>query len=449
MFKGKLINLKGDFFSAVAVFCAQGVIKLSSSLVLTRVLTPDAYGLMAIIMSIMLILVMLSDVGFSLAIVRSPKGDEQSFLNTAWTIRIGRAVLNSSILFFAAPLAAAIYHAPALTAPLRALALWLFIDGFESTSFPLATRRKVPRIPMYSELAGTFVSATFSVIYCCLTRSYWGMLWGMVLSRVCVVSISHLFYRESRPKLQWDRAAAKEIFSLGRFIMPSSAITLVLNQYDKAVFPRLFSLELLGVYAVAGNISGPIESLINTASRLILYPRCAHNYRTDESTFAVKYYTDNLKLFIGILAIPASIGGAAHLLITLLYDPRYRQAAEVLQAFMVRASLIALGAPAEEMLMATGESRLYLIGNIYRAIWLPVASIAGYYLYGFMGFTYGVALTGLPALAYYWWLQKRKGMLIARYEIYKVAFLCAVAALAFVASGVLGLLLPHHRIRFR
>lgn len=449
MLKGKLINLKGDFFSAVVVFCAQGVIKLGSSLVLTRVLTPDAYGLIAIIMSITLILVMLSDVGFSLAIVRSPKGDEQSFLNTAWTIRIGRAVLNSSILFLGAPFAADLYHTPALTAPLRALALWLFIDGFESTAFPLATRRKVPRIPMYSELAGTFVSSTFSVIYCYLTRSYWGMLYGMVLSRVCVVIISHQFYRESRPRLQWDRAAAKEIFSLGRFIMPSSAITLVLNQYDKAIFPRLFSLQLLGVYAVAGNIDGPIESLINTASRLILYPRCAHNYRTDQATFPVKYYTENFKLFIGILAIPACVGGAAHLLIDLLYDPRYRRAAEVLQAFMVRAALIALGSPAEEMLMATGESRLYLVGNIYRAIWLPAASIAGYYLYGFTGFTYGVALTALPPLVYYWWLQKRKGLLIARYEVYKVAFLCAVAALACVASGLLGLLLPHHRIGFR
>src|SRR6185437_8494618 len=158
-----------------------------------------------------------------------------------------------------------------------------------------------------------------------------GMVYGIVLNRLSVVIISHQFYRESRPRLGWDRDAAKEIFQLGRFIMPSSAITLVLNQYDKAVFPRLFSLQLLGVYAVASNISGPIESLINTASRLILYPRCAHNFRTDRATFPVKYYLENAKLFIGILAIPAAIGGTAHLLIALLYDPRYQRAAEVLQ----------------------------------------------------------------------------------------------------------------------
>lgn len=445
--KKKLIDPKGDSFAAAVVFCGQGGIKLVSSLILTRVLTPDAYGTIAIIMSIAIILVMLSDVGFAVAIVRSPRGDTQGFLNTAWTIRVVRGVLNAAILFFGAPIAATLYHTPSLTAPLRALSLWLLIDGFESTSFPLATRRKASRIQMYAQLTGTFVATVFSVIYCYLTRSYWGMVYGILLNRLAVVIISHYYYRESRPRLSWDRAAAKEIFQLSRFILPSTALTLLLSQYDKAIFPRLFTLQLLGVYAVASNISAPIESLINTASRLILYPRCAHNYRTDKTTFPIKYYLENAKLFAGILGIPAAIGGAAHFVIALLYDPRYQGAAAVLQAFALRAALIGLGSPAEEMLMATGESRLYLVANIFRAAWLPAASLLGYYLFGFMGFTYGVALIGLPPLVYYWWLQKKKGMLIAKFEVYKVAYVCGVAALAYVASALLELVLPHHRIR--
>lgn len=263
------------------------------------------------------------------------------------------------------------------------------------------------------------------------------MIYGVLLNRLIVVCISHRFYREFRPTLQWDRAAAREIFEYTRFIMPSSILTIFLNQFDRAVFLRFFDLQLLGIYSLAGNIAAPVESLINKASQMVLYPRCAHNFRTDRSTFSLKYYRENTKLFIAVLAVPAALGGAAHFMIRLLYDPRYINAAAVLEAFMVRAALLALASPAENMLIATGESRLVLVGNVYRVIWMVVASLLGNYLFGFLGFVYGIALSGLPALFYYVWLQRRKGFLIVRYEIYKLAFTCGVAASAYLVSTVL------------
>lgn len=435
--KSKLINVKGDLFATGATFLCQAVVKLGSSLALTRILTPGAYGTMAVLMSIVFILAMLSDIGFSVCIVRSQRGEEQSYLNTAWTMRIGRAIVNATILFLGAPLVAMLYHAPILAAPFRVLSLWFLIDGLESTAFPLAIRRKNSRIVMYSELAGTTAAAIFTVIYCYFSRDFWGMVYGVLLNRLIVVCNSHRFYRELRPRLQWDRAAAKEVFEYTRFVMPSSILTIFLNQFDRAVFLRFFQLQLLGIYSLAGNISAPVESLITKASQMVLYPRCAHNFRTDRKTFALKYYVENAKLFIAVLAVPAAIGGAAHFIIRVLYDPRYAQSAEVLEAFMARAALLALASPAEDMLIATGESRLVLVGNVYRVIWMVGASLLGYYLFGFLGFVYGIALSGLPALIYYLWLQRRKGFLIARYEVYKVAFTCGVAISAYLASSAL------------
>ena len=47
-------------------------------------------------------------------------------------------------------------------------------------------------------------------------------------------------------------------------------------------------------------------------------------------------------------------------------------------------------------MIASGETQVILIGNVFRALSMFAASIAGYYLYGFIGFTYGAALSGLP-----------------------------------------------------
>ncbi|HZT03166.1 MAG TPA: oligosaccharide flippase family protein [Steroidobacteraceae bacterium] len=443
----KLVNIKGDLFATGASFVGQTVIKLGSSLILTRILTPKDYGTLAILLSVVFIISLLSDIGFSISIVRSENGDRQEYLNTAWTIRIGRAFVNAAVLFLAAPIVASLYHAAALTAPLRVIAVWFVIDGFESTAFPLAVRRKNSRVLMYTDVAGTFAASALTIVYCYYSRDFWGMVYGTLFGRGVVVLISHCFYRELKPRLQWDKASAREIFHLSRYIMPSSMVTIFLNQYDKAVFLRMFDFNLLGVYSLATNIAGPVESVITKASRMVLYPRCAHNFRLDKASFSLKYYLENARLFVAILAIPAAVGGAAHLLITVLYDPRYAGAAMVLQAFMVRAAILALASPAEDMLVATGESRLILVGNIYRALWMVGASSLGYLLFGFAGFTYGIALSTLPALVYYLWLQRKKGLLIARYEMYKVAFTCAIALSAYLGSSALMAL--WHPGRFR
>ncbi len=430
----KLINTRGDLFATTVSFALQMVIRLCSSLVLTRILRPEAYGLITILMSIVFIVGMLSDIGIAVSIVRDKRGDDQEFLNTAWTLRLARAVVNSIVVFTTAPLISALYNTPELTDPLRVFAAWFLIDGAESTSFATAIRRKNSKIIMYSELGAAFLSSAFTLIYCYLSQSYWGVVYGALLNRLILVGASHCFYREKRPKLQLDWTAARELSRYTKFVMPSSILTLVLSQFDRLVFLRLFDLSMLGVYGLASNISGPIESLISKVTQMVLYPRCAHDFRTDPRTFTSKYYTDNIKLFTSIIAIPAAVGGAAYLVVDVLYDPRYLAAAAIVQAFMLRATLLSFSSSAEDMLIAAGESHHVLVGNIFRAIWLVGGSLFGYRFSGIIGFTYGIASSGVPPLLYYFALQRRKNMLILKYELCKLALACVVAASAYFVS---------------
>jgi O-antigen/teichoic acid export membrane protein len=314
-------------------------------------------------------------------------------------------------------------------------------------SFPIAIRHKRSRIIMYSDLGSTFLSSSFAVIYCYYSRDYWGLIYATVLNRGLSAAMTHLYYPELRPKPQFDWAVAREILGFTKFTMPSSLITLALSQFDKIAFLRLFDLHLLGIYGLASNIAAPVESLITKISQMVLYPRCAHDFRTNPDTYWIKYYTDNVKVFISILLVPAAIGGGARLLITVLYDSRYALAAPILQAFMLRAILLSIASPAEDLLIATGQSQVILIGNVYRAVGMLIASLTGYYFFGFMGFTYGIALSGLPPLIYYLRLQSRKRILIAKYELYKVAFVCGIALTSYVCSSLLLTLWPLTHIR--
>ena len=58
----------------------------------------------------------------------------------------------------------------------------------------------------------------------------------MLLNRLIMTVLSHQFYRELRPRLFIDLAAAREILVYSKFTIPSSLLTLGLNQFDKVVF---------------------------------------------------------------------------------------------------------------------------------------------------------------------------------------------------------------------
>jgi lipopolysaccharide exporter len=444
----RLVNVKGDLFATGLSFAAQGVLRLGSSLILTRILAPEAYGIIAILVSVSYVIEMISDLGGTVPVIRHRNGDDPRYLNTAWTLRVIRSSANATLLFVGAPLIASLYGTPLLTAPLRVFALSFLINGLESMAFPLAVRRKNARIIMYTELVATIISTLFAVVYCYFSRTYWGMLFAILLNRAVVSLVSYYFYPEARPRLQIDRDAARDLLSYTRFAMPSSMLTLALNQFDRVIFLRFFDLKLLGIYGLAGNLAGQVEALISKISQMVLYPRCAHNFLAHRDTFSIKYYVENARVFLIILAVPAAVGGAAELIIRTLYDPRYALAGTVLQAFMVRAALLALASPAEDMLIATGESHIILVGNVLRAGWMVVGSVGGYKLFGFTGFVYGMSLSGLPTLFYYLWLQRRKGLLVVRYELYKLGFLCTLSASAYAASRAVMSLMPTLRLRF-
>jgi lipopolysaccharide exporter len=444
----KVINFRGDLFATTFTFALQAVIRLVSSLVLTRVLLPEAYGTITILVSILFVIGNILDTNVTLFIVRDKNAEQPRYLNTAWTMRLSRSVLSGAVLFMCAPLIATkIYDLPDLTLPLRVFSLWFLIDGFETMAFALAIRRKQARLQMYSELAASVLSTTFSILYCYRYHTFWGIAFGMLLNRLIMTVLSHRLYRDLRPRLFFDLAAAREILVYSKFTIPSSLLTLSLNQFDKIVFLRLFDLRLLGIYGLAGNIAGSVETLISKISQAVLYPRCAHNFRENPDTATKRYYTENTKLFAAILAIPAAICGAAHLIITVLYDSRYSEAGSVLQALAIRAVLLSFASPAEDLLISAGQFRVILVGNVLRAAWIVIGSLVGYYFLGFLGFVYGISLSGLPPLFYYLWLQNSKGMLMAKYELYKVAFVLGVGITFYLGSTLFLALFPGFRIK--
>jgi O-antigen/teichoic acid export membrane protein len=88
---------------------------------------------------------MIADFGVTVFVVRDKNGEDPNYLNTAWTLRLGRGLLNAIVVFFGAPIVAHLYGIPELTTPLRVLSLLSVIADWSQCRFrlPLDASRRV------------------------------------------------------------------------------------------------------------------------------------------------------------------------------------------------------------------------------------------------------------------------------------------------------------------
>ncbi len=449
----QILNFRAELFASTFSFGATAVIRFGSSLVLTRLLSPNAYGIFGILLSFLFMIEMMSDVGTLGLLIRHPRGDDPRFVHTLWTIRLIRSAFNFAVLLLAAPLIASIYHTPALKDALRVLSIWFLLNGAESMSFGLAIRHQRARLNNYNELASNVIMTLFVIGMASLLRNHYALILGALLQRLFLVIASHFYYRDMGVGIAFDREAAREQFEFARYVMPSSIMSIVLSQYDKVVLARLFNLTLLGVYSIASNMAGQLTGIMMHNARFVLYGRCSAYFRSNRSTAVHRYYTENLRLFaVGALP-PAVIAGFAPLIITILYDPRYMQAGPILTVLALGAIIAAFQNASENLLVASGQTRVVLGANIVRVVSLIPAVVFGYHFFGFEGFLWCTTAAALPPLLYFYWEQWRNRLLQPLRELAGLG-LCSVVFLAcfglshllltIVPPGWLHLGLVHH-----
>jgi lipopolysaccharide exporter len=441
-FLTRLINLKGELFSSTFTYGMTSVIRLISSLVLTRILSPEAYGIFAILLSFLFMIELLSDVGSVALLIRHPRGDEMRFVHTVWTIRLIRCSINFCIVFFGAPIIAKIYQAPVLTSAFRVLSFWFLLLGTESMAFVLAQRHQRARISNYADMISNAIMTVFVIGMASILKNHFALIYGALLQRALLMVGSHFFYRKIGVGFAFDREALVDQFKFARFVLPSSLLTIVLSQYDKVVLLKLFNLTLLGIYGIAGNMLGPINGVITHNARVVLYARCAEYFRTNRATAGSRYYLENHRLFMIGVMLPALVGGFSQSIVAILYDPRYAMAGPILMILALGAIIVAFQNASENLLVASGRNQVVFLANVIRLCTVIPASLVGYYLFGFYGFLWFNVAAAVPLLIYFFFEQKRFGLLQLKSELRLLAVALLVFLLSLGLSHLLLALLP-------
>jgi O-antigen/teichoic acid export membrane protein len=437
----KQLALRGTFWT-IASYGLSQVLRLGSNLILTRLLFPQTFGLMALAYVFITGLHLFSDLGIHTSLIHNKRGNDPDFLNTAWTMQIIRGIgLWLCCVVIAIP-AAKFYNEPQLAWVLPIAGLGTLIGGFNSTGLASLARGLAVRKVAVFELAGQIVGIGAMLIWAWFNRTIWALLVGTVAAAVVQLIWSHAISPNPPNRLHLEKKAVAEIFSFGKWIFVSTALTFFAMQSDRLILGKLLGLQLLGVYGIAVTLAEIPKQVTLAVGGKIIFPLFSKFVDLPRPEFRAKIRRGRLPILLvtaPALAIMISFGD---LLIKLLYDSRYVEAAWMIP-------LVALGIwPI--MLVTTTDGALYALGNPVPSSWgyfYSFLSLAGgiwlgFYLFGIVGAVAAVPLSNVPIYAAVAYGLRKEKLDCFDHDIYSTALLLITIAVLVGARYAFGVPLP-------
>lgn len=374
-------------------FGASYAIRLLSTLVLTRLLAPEVFGLMSLAGVLLTALVMLSDVGTVPSVIRSPRGDDPDFLDTAWSVQAVRGFcLGALVLLLAWPVSR-LYDEPQLFPILCALSITPMIQGLGSISVATCQRHvRLGRLTVIG-MAGKILHTVLNILFAWWLESVWALVIGAILGALFSMVASYLWLPPYRPRLRFHRDVLDEIVTFGRWVLLATLFTYFGGQGAIAIMGLEVPVEVLGLITIATTIAWAFNQLVHQVLNQVAFPAVAKAYREGRDFVGV---VGKFKRLVFLLVLPAFllIAFLSQPIIDMLYDSRYAQAGTFLGLIALHGGVGTLAMPYQNAMLAAGDSRAHSIVMGFSAVATIVAMLAGSYLFGIYGMIAGWGLGG-------------------------------------------------------
>lgn len=419
LLKGDTLRAKiwRSSFLSVGGFGFSQVIRLASNLLLTRLLYPEAFGMMALITVFLMGLAMFSDVGTTPAILQSKRGDDPDFLNTAWTIQVIRGVCLWVVACILAFPMAHIYNEPQLLEFLPVAALSLIIAGFDPTKMDTANRHlmlgRVTLLDMITQLSGVL----FAIVAAWLTGSLWSLVLSGLVGATVQLYINTRFLPGPNNRFHWEKEAAQELINFGKWIFLSTIAGFLFTQGDKLLIGKYLILYEFGIYNIGFFLASFPLMLGMMVTSKILIPI----YRTKPPSESRENFLKLRKMrslvTVALLLMIGTFGALGTWLVDLMYDPRYAAAGPivVLIAVMQIPHIVVL--TYDQAALAMGDSKRFFVLAASRAAITILSLYVGLEMAGLLG---GILARGVSVLLFYpivVWLARKSGAWDSRHDM--------------------------------
>jgi lipopolysaccharide exporter len=312
--RGRVVRGGSALAAASAV---ERLVRLSRNMLLARVIAPDQFGLMAVVLAVLALFEALTEVGVAQAVIQNARGSTPAFLNVAWWFGVARGVVVAvATLVLAGPLAG-FYDMPDLEPLLMVAGLSVVFTGLVSPRV-YALQRELRFGATLVAFQGAAMLATLATLALGLwMQNVWALLWGAVLESLLRFLLSFVV-APFRPGLHWDRESRRDLFRFTRGMAGLSLLTFLVMQADTFVLAKVVTVEELGVYAMAIALAAVPLTIFSKAVQPLVVPVLA---RLQADPVEMRRAVLHMSRLVWLFGLPlvAVLASAAEPLLVLVY----------------------------------------------------------------------------------------------------------------------------------
>ncbi|NET33915.1 MAG: oligosaccharide flippase family protein [Cyanothece sp. SIO1E1] len=405
------------------------ILRFGSNLILTRLLFPETFGLMTLVNVFMQGLQMFSDIGIIPSIIQNKRGNDSAFLNTAWTIQVGRGFLLWLLSCLLAFPAAEFYNEPMLRQLLPVVGINALIAGFNSTKLATSNRKLMLGRLTLIELSSYVLGVIVMILWALRSPSIWALAAGGLVSALAKMVCSHLFLVGPRNYFHWESEAFRALQSFGQWIFVSTALTFFAGQGDRLILGHFLGLRLLGVFGIAALLARFFSELLNRLGNRVLFPSYAELFREQPEKLYLSLRKGRILMIIASWAVSLCLIFLGKQLIDLLYDDRYTEAGWILQTIALAMLVNVLHLTYNGVFEATGKTSFNAIVLVFQVTIKIAMMFLGFLWWDEEGVIFAVAFSGwisFPARAFF----------LQRLSLWQWEIDLPVIVLAFIVAAI-------------
>lgn len=391
-------------------FVYRYALRLLSTVIVTRLLDPEAYGLMSLAMIFVTGLNLFSDIGIAPSVIQSKRGDQEDFLRTAWTIKVARGLLLLIVGCAIAYPATLIYDEPRLFALICALSMVPLLDGFMSVSQLTCERRiQLKALNIIEIVSATFATA-LTIFFAWQLESVWALVIGTIGGALMRTTATYMFLPSFNHRLDWNRRDAIEILTFGGWILLATAAAFMVTPGLVLIQGALVSITVLGFITLANTLAWAMGELVSLIMAKVLFPAMAEIARERPEELRAKVHKVLTVVYVGLLPLFLLLALIAQPLIDILYDDRYAFVGDFLAIMAINSALMVMVTPYGNVILAQGNARLHFILVAIAAVLRIIPLVAGFYIAGTFGMIIGIGLGVITYNIYIIYVAEKRGI---------------------------------------
>jgi len=339
---------KWAFFSSIAVRAFQ----MLTTLVLAKLLVPGDFGLFTLVSIVTNAMAIFPEIGFARVLIYQ-QGDIRRTANTAFTLSLATGCVLAALLLVTAPALGRAFSAPAMTSPVRLMALSLVVSSAAYVPMALLDKELRFKRAAFSEVSGWLVYMSVSITLAALHFGVWSMVIGYT-AMTCVCTIVTWAVSPWRPSFGFRLDELRVIADYGKHLVVGALASFIFLQIDKAAIGKWLGVTALGFYGIAFTVcSLPATNLTTVVNRVMFptYSKLHDNMAAIRGVYlrTVKHLSSAAFLaVVAMIALPGPV-------IRAFYGPKWAPAIPIFTVLAFYGLVRAIGATSDVVFMATGN----------------------------------------------------------------------------------------------